>query len=321
MFSAARIPLKTLTLLAYPIGTFWYAADRYHRGIAWNNIFNAFSGEMTDSQCRLIARKSFIQLTRVALELPALFRINRRNLESFVEFYGGNHLEAALAAGRGVLFLTAHLGNWELMALATPLKFNFPVHVLVRPLDHKPLDAILTEIRTRTGNHIVDKDNSAGFVRELLRRNQIVAILLDQNASWYEGVYVPFFGRTACTNKGLALFALRYGATVLPAFNVRQRDGRYKIMFEPPVNLVRTGDIGRDVVENTRIFNEIIEKYIRMAPDNWLWVHRRWRIKDIPESARGKIRGIGSIRDAGIEDRKERRKEGNHKFQAPNLKQ
>jgi KDO2-lipid IV(A) lauroyltransferase len=300
MLSGSRIPRKLLTRLAHPIGTFWYAADRYHRDIALSNMINAFPGEMTASQCRRIVQKNFIQLTRVALELPSLFRLDRRNLESYAGFCGENHLRAALTGGKGVLFLTAHLGNWELMALATPLKFDFPVHVLVRPLDHKPLDAIFKEIRTLTGNRIVDKDNSAGLVRELLRRNQIVAILLDQNASWYEGVYVPFFGRTACTNKGLALFALRYGATVLPAFNVRQKDGRYKIMFEPPVNLVRTGDIGRDVVENTRIFNEIIEKYIRMAPDNWLWVHRRWRIKDIPESARRKMRGIGNIRDVGM---------------------
>ncbi len=291
MVAGSRIPRKTLTLLAHPIGTFWYAADRYHRKIALNNMMNAFSSEMTASQCRSVVRKNFIQLTRVALELPSLCRLNRRNVESYVEFSGVANLRDALSKGTGVLFLSAHLGNWELMALAVPLYFNFPVHVLVRPLDHKPLDTTLTEIRSRTGNRILDKNNSAQYIRKLLRHNQLVAILLDQNASWYDGVYVPFFGRTACTNRGLALLAIRYGATVLPAFNIRQKDGRYKIMFDPVVELVRTGDFTRDVVENTRKFNEIIERYIRMAPDNWLWVHRRWRIKPIPEAAKNRIKG------------------------------
>jgi len=293
--AASYIPRNLLTLLAYPVGRIWYALDRYHRGIAADNLLRAYGREMTPSRCRRLIQANFVQLVRVALELPSLLRITEGNLDSYVEFSGERHLKTALAEGRGVLFLTAHLGNWELMGLATPLKFKFPVHIMVRPLDHKPMDAVLTEIRSRTGNTVIDKDRSAGLVRERLRRNQIVAILLDQNASWYEGVYVPFFGRTACTNKGLALFAIRYGATVLPAFNIRQKNGRYKIMFEPAVDLVRTGDITRDIVENTERFNALIEKYIRMAPDNWLWVHRRWRIKGIPEPARKKIRGVGDL--------------------------
>jgi len=285
------IPRRILTLFAYPAGIIWYTIDRNHRKIAFDNMMKAFTDEITPSRCRRLVIANFIQLSRVALELPSLLRFNFQNMDSYVEFSGEEHPKAALAKGKGVFFLTAHLGNWEMMALATPLKFNFPAYIMARPLDHKPMDAVLTEIRTRTGNIVIDKDNSAGRLRELLRQNQVIGILLDQNASWFEGVYVPFFGRVACTNKGLAMLAIRYGATVVPAFNIRQKNGRYKIMFDPPVKLIRTGDLGRDIVENTRRFNEIIEKYIRLGPENWLWVHRRWRIKDIPESARKKVRG------------------------------
>jgi len=138
----------------------------------------------------------------------------------------------------------------------------------------------------------LDKDKSAAEVSALLRKNQVVGILLDQNSSWYEGVYVPFFGKTACTNKGLAMFAIRYGAKVIPVFNVRLRDGRYRVIFNPPLDLVHSGNVSNDIVENTARFNKVIEDHIRMAPDNWLWVHRRWRIKKIPARARQKIKGL-----------------------------
>jgi KDO2-lipid IV(A) lauroyltransferase len=153
------------------------------------------------------------------------------------------------------------------------------------------MDKVLTEIRSRTGNVVLNKDKSAVAVMELLQKNQIVGVLLDQNSSWYEGVYVPFFGRVACTNKGLAMFALRYGATVVPVFNIRMKDGRYRIIFRPPVDMVRTGNISRDIVETTALYNRIIESHIKMAPDNWLWIHRRWRIKTIPTPARRKLKG------------------------------
>jgi Kdo2-lipid IVA lauroyltransferase/acyltransferase len=287
------IPRRIMTLFAYPVGTIWYAIDGRHRKIAFDNMMKAFTDEITPARCRRLVKANFIQLTRVVLELPSLLRLNLQNIDSYVEFSGENHLKTALAEGKGVIFLTAHLGNWEMMGLAMPLKFGFSdqAHAMARPLDHKPMDAVLTEIRTRTGNRVIDKDKSAGLVGGLLRQNQKIAILLDQNASWFEGVYVPFFGRVACTNKGIAMLAIRYGAVVVPMFNIRQKNGRYKVMFDPPVKLIRTGDLGQDIVENTRRFNDIIEKYIRLAPENWLWVHRRWRIKGIPEYARKKVRG------------------------------
>ncbi|MEW6673998.1 MAG: lysophospholipid acyltransferase family protein [Thermodesulfobacteriota bacterium] len=288
----ARIPRKQLVGLARPLGRLWYAIDHYHRRIASDNLSSAFGRELSPAGIRSLARDNFVQLVRVMLEIPSLLNLSKENLDTYVEFSGLEHFEAALARGTGVLVLTAHLGNWELMAVATALKYEIPFHVMVRPLDYTPMDRVLTEIRSRTGNRVLDKDKSAAEVSTLLRENQVVGILLDQNSSWYEGVYVPFFGKTACTNKGLAMFAMRYGATVLPAFNIRQPDGRYRVIISPPVDLVRSGNVGDDIVENTSCFNKIIEDHIRLAPDNWLWVHRRWRIKKIPERVRRKIKGV-----------------------------
>ena len=294
---ASFIPRKIVSFIARPVGTVLFRLDRYHRKIALDNIAKAFKDELSPAACHALAQSNIIQLVRVALELPSLLRLEKDNMHDYMEICGEENVKKALDRGKGVLFLTAHLGNWELMASAFPLAFNIPVHAMARPLDHLPMEAVLKEIRTRTGNSVIDKDNSADIVGELLRKNQMIAILLDQNASWYEGVYVPFFGRTSCTNKGLALFALRYGATVVPAFNTRLADGRYRAVYHPPVSLIKTGDIGRDIVENTALFNRIIEENIRTAPDNWLWVHRRWRIKPIPEVVRKKIKGNVDLKD------------------------
>lgn len=282
----AIIPRGLLVCLAVPLGRIWYLLDPYHRGIAFDNMLKAFSGEIDKDRICHMVKSNFVQLVRVVLEIPSLLKLSKDNIDSYVVFSGQRYVREALLQGKGILFLSAHLGNWELATLATPLKFDLSINALVRPLDFSPMDKVLTEIRSRTGNKVLDKDKSASLIRPMLKKNQVIGIMLDQNASWYEGVYVPFFNRLSCTNKGLALFAMRYGATVLPVFNIRQKDGRYRIMFEPPVSLVRSDDLRHDLVENTVLFNTIIEKYVRMAPDNWLWIHRRWRIKDIPETAK-----------------------------------
>lgn len=288
----APVPRRLMNRIAILLGIFWYHVDKHHRGIAIDNMSRAYGDEMGGAEVQKRVRATFLQLTTAALEIPSLLRLNRENLDAYVRFSGTRHLQDALSGGKGLLFLTAHLGHWELMGLATSLKFAIRTNVLVRPLDFAPMDKVLNEIRGRTGNTVVDKIRSVRVIGRVLERGGILTILLDQNASWYDGVYVPFFGRTACTNRGFALFALRYDPVVLPIFNIRQTDGRYNIIFDRPVPLIRTGDINRDIVQNTAHFNRIIEKHIRMAPDNWLWLHRRWRLKEIPERARAKMAAL-----------------------------
>ncbi|MBF0120885.1 MAG: lysophospholipid acyltransferase family protein [Desulfobacterales bacterium] len=273
----SMIHRSLMTKLAYPIGMIWYKIDRRHREIATNNMIIAFGSEWSIEKINKTVKANFVQLSRVALELFSLLRVTKENLDSYIVFSGEEHLYNALSKGKGIIILTAHLGNWELMAISTPLKFNITFNVMGRALDYKPMDKMINEIRTRTGNIVVDKNKSADKVASLLRENKIIGILMDQHAAPYEGVYVPFFGKIDCSNKGVALFAMRYGAIILPAFNIRQEDGRYKVIFDQPIEVARTGDLSKDLVENTANFNKIIEKYIRMAPDNWFWVHRRWK--------------------------------------------
>ncbi len=293
---AGLFPRRFMVKLAFPLGRLWWGLDRNHRRIALNNLERAFAATHDRSQVYAIARANFVQLVRVALELPSLFRLNRTNLDAYATFEGLENVDKVRQSGKGILIFTAHLGNWELMALALSLKFESASYLLVRPLDFEPVDRILSRLRKRTGNILLDKIRSARIIGKLLQKKETVSILMDQNASWYDGVYVPFFGRTACTNKGLALFASRYDAEVLPIFNIRLPDGRYKIMIDAPVKLVRSQDVGKDVVANTAQFNRIIEKHIRLAPDNWMWVHRRWRLKPVPARVKKKLAHIKELK-------------------------
>jgi KDO2-lipid IV(A) lauroyltransferase len=118
-----------------------------------------------------------------------------------------------------------------------------------------------------------------GQILRLLKEGKTVGILLDQNMAWQEGVFVDFFGELACTNTGVALLALKTGAAVLPVFNIREEDGRYRAVIEPEVSLIRTGDKQSDVLQNTQRFTRIIEGYIRNYPNHWLWVHQRWKTR------------------------------------------
>jgi len=283
------VPRRWMAAAAKPLGDLWRTVDRRHRGIATKNVSLAYRLPEDDPFVRSTVKQCFRHLATVALELGSLYRINENNLDDHVVMHGVEHLKEASAQGKGVLFLTGHYGNWEIMALAAGACLGVPLHITARPLDFVPLDIWLARMRERTGNTLVDKNRAAAKIAALLRKNGNVAIMLDQNASWYDGVYIPFFGRVACTNKGMALFALRTGAAVVPAFSRRRPDGRYDVEIHPPLYVERTGDLKADVVRETERFTRVIEEEVRKDPSQWMWVHRRWRIKGIPEHVRRRM--------------------------------
>jgi len=278
MDMAAALPLRVNCKLAEFLGRVWFQVDRRHRKIALNNLKIAWGNELSENERRTIARRNFIHLAQVLLELPYLKKLTPDRLDGFVTFDGIEHFKNALQKGRGVLLLASHFGNWELMALAFSLRYR-PINIVVRPLDNPFLDNLITKIRTGGGNQLIPKKGSVRKMLRLLSAGEVVALLLDQNPAWYEGVFVPFFNEIACTNKALSTIALRTGAPVIPAFNVRQPDGSYRIFGEPEVVLARSGDTTRDIEENTAKFNKIIETYVRRYPEQWFWVHQRWKTR------------------------------------------
>ena len=196
-----------------------------------------------------------------------------------VIYEGFENFQTALDRGKGVLFLTAHLGAWELSAFAHSLH-GHPLHVVMRPMDNALLDQMIRTYRTMHGNKTVDKDD---FVRGLIgamRAGETVGILMDTNMTPPQGIFVDFFGIPACTASGMARIALRTDAAVVPGFTVWDPILRkYRLKFDPAVELIRTGNDEADIMANTALFTKIIEDYVRKYPGQWLWVHRRWKTR------------------------------------------
>jgi KDO2-lipid IV(A) lauroyltransferase len=275
------IPFKTAILAGKALGSIAYHIPMSRKYVALENIRKSFP-YMTEAEAKRLLRHVFIHFGRVLLEIPHIRKLTRKNLIDYADFAGEENLEDALSKGKGVFVLTAHFGNWELMCAAVSLRLGRAA-VVARPLDFVPMDRVINGLRSRFGAVVIPHKAAARRIIGTLRENMPIGIMLDQKVDWYEGAFVPFFGRWACTNKGLAVLALRTGAPVVPAFSVRQDDGRYRIIFEEEVELHRTGDKLRDVEDNTESFTRIIERYIRKNPDHWFWFHKRWNTKNYCE--------------------------------------
>ncbi len=247
------------------------------RRAGMRNLALAFPDKSRRERARIL-RGVFTSFGRQLAEVCRFPKYTRENVGKVVVYDGFENFERALARGKGVLFLTAHLGAWELSAFTHSLH-GHPLNVVMRPLDNVYLDRLTRRYRTMHGNSMVDKDD----VRALLsavKAGETVGILMDTNMTPPQGVFVDFFGIPACTASGLARIALRTDAAVIPGFTIWDPVLRkYRLRFDPPVNLVRTGDDDADAIANTALFTKIIENYVRQYPDQWLWVHRRWKTR------------------------------------------
>ncbi|MFQ5586462.1 MAG: lysophospholipid acyltransferase family protein [Thermodesulfobacteriota bacterium] len=280
-----QLPLPLLQAAGRGLGRLAYRIDRRHRDIALANLTMAFGRERSRRELASIAVRLFENLGMNMMEFSRLPWLKRGNLKGYVRCEGLEHLEKALRRGKGVIFITGHLGNWELMAAWYGLK-GYPVDVVVRDLDSPLVDDFVRWVRTRSGNRVVPKRRSMRELLRTLRGGGIVGILLDQNVTWSEGVFVNFFGKLACTNKGAALLAVASGAPVVPTFIVRKGRG-HRIIVGREIEVVNSGDRRSDVIENTCRFTRAIEDMVRRYPDQWFWIHQRWKSRPENDPRRG----------------------------------
>lgn len=272
------LPRPAARAFAIALALIIYRLHGRLRRVGMRNLELAFPQKSVAERKRIL-RGEFISLGRQLAEVCRFPKYTRENVEEVVVYDGLENYEQAYARGRGVLFVTAHFGGWELSAFAHSLH-GHQVNIVMRPMDNEYLDRLIQGYRTMHGNKTVGKDD---FVRGLLgamKAGETVGILMDTNMTPPQGVFVDFFGIPACTASGLARIALKTDAAVVPGFTIwDEKLGKYRLRFDPAIELVRSGDLEADIVANTQQFTKVIEDYVRRYPEQWLWVHRRWKTR------------------------------------------
>ncbi len=237
--------------------------------------------DKSETERRKLLRSTFENLGRLLGEFSHLPRATPEKLRQLIEYdqVGLAHLREAEKNHRGVIFLTGHVGSWELLSFGWSA-LEYPISFLVRPIDNPLIEDMIERVRTRFGNRPIDKKNAARQSLRVLREGGTLGILSDLNTQPHEGVFVPFFGKLACTTAGIATLALKTDAVVIPTCAVWNKERqRYFFHGDPPVELVRTGDQRKDVELNTARFAAAMERMVRLYPDQWLWIHKRWKTR------------------------------------------
>jgi len=259
-----------------------YHLHRRLRRVGMRNLELAFP-QKPPKERRTILRGVYVSLGRLLGEVCLFPHYAAADASQVAVYQGIENFEAAEQRGKGVLFLTGHFGGWEIGSFFHSL-MGHPMQIVVRPLDNPYVDALVARYRGLHGNTMIGKNEFARGLIAAMRKNATVGILMDTNMTPPQGVFVNFFGIPACTASGLARVALHTGAAVVPAFTIWDEVLRkYRVEFDPALELVRTGNDDADAVANTALFTNVIEDYVRRYPDQWLWVHRRWKTRPAGE--------------------------------------
>jgi len=272
-----RIPLAGRRAVFTGLARLVYHLSLKHRLITIHNLTRSFP-EKSPEDIVEIAKASYGSFALFMAELPDLYSLNDHNIDQWVKVKGLDHYEKALRKGKGVLLISGHFGNWEFGCFALAILSEPPVF-MGRRMDSNFVEEVITYPRKLLGIETLNKENAMRPALRLLKSGKAIKLLIDQNVSALEGVFIDFFGRPACTTSGVALMAMRTGAAVLPIFTTRMPDGSYLTEIGEEIATVETGDRQTDIVANTQNYASVIENQIRKYPKQWLWLHQRWKTK------------------------------------------
>lgn len=273
----SRLPVWFAEFCSNLLGLLWFKIDKRHRTVALENLTHSFGHEMGPKQLELTAKQVFKNIAAIIFEVAWGQKFSKEAFLSHFTIKGLEHIRAAHAKGRGVLVLTCHMGNFEMLTPAI-YKTGLKGYVIYRSLDFKPLDRLIQRIRRRFGVSVIPTQGAFKQVETALSKGDIVATLLDTNVSWHKGVFINFFGRPACTNQGLAILALKSKAPVVPVYTVR-KNRKFTIEFLPEISTVETDDPIKNLEINTENYSKFIESVVRKYPDQYFWIHNRWKTK------------------------------------------
>ena len=261
--------------LVRSLAALWYRLDRRHRRITLANLELAYGEALSPEARERLARLVFCHFVRFAWEMLELLLAPLSVIRRKVVIVGEEHAQAAAALGRGIVAIAAHAGNWEYTVMGYGLKYR-PVAVVGREMDHPWAARLVRHLRQRGGNAMVAKQQGLKGILGHLRQNRSVGIIIDQNTTTEGGLLVDFFGRAARTTPVAALLARR-GVPVLPTLSRRLLDGRHLMVILPPLPLVKTADAQADIQRHLEAQSRVIEAWVRTCPEQWLWLHRRWK--------------------------------------------
>lgn len=277
VFFMGKIPVPAADLLAGVLGRIWFFVDRRHREITLDNLTRAFGREWPEKKIVHTARQVFVSIASMLFEVAWSTRLSKRKLLSHFTIQGMPHVTEAHAKGRGVVVITCHMGNFE-MLIPVIDGTGFDGYAIYRTLDFAPLERLMRDLRQRFGVTMIPMRGASRKLEKILASGGVVGTLIDQNVDWYKGVFVDFFGRPACTNSGLAKLVMKTRAPVIPMYTIRQKR-RFVIRFLPEVPVAVTGDSIKDIETNTQRFTAAVETMIRQCPDQYFWVHNRWKTR------------------------------------------
>jgi KDO2-lipid IV(A) lauroyltransferase len=275
------LPRRLCLAAGRSIGLLAFRLDRKHRAVALGNLTIAFGKERPPSELAALAKKAFKRLGSDFADILKVSGYSREKVLRLIMIEGRNNMENALAQDKGVLLFSAHFGNWE-FAPASLTEIG-RLWVVARALDNPFLEKELGRMRMKLGAGIINKFGAARPILQALGRNEIVAILIDQNVLRSQAVFVDFFGKAAATTPSLAAFHLKTGAPLVPIFVHPGRGGRYVVKIREPLSVPSSGSMEEDVLKITQLCTKIIEHEIRQNPELWFWVHKRWNTRPVDE--------------------------------------
>jgi len=272
------LPRPVARAVGAGLGTVVWALLGRLRRVGLRNLEMAFP-EKTEAEREVILRGVYRSLGWQLAEFCKMSRYTAAEASKFIRYEGLENYLAAKVKGKGVFVLTGHLGAWELSSFYHSL-VGYPMSMVIRRLDNPLVDEFVNGIRSLHGNTVIPKDDFARGLLTAMHRGETVGILMDTNMTPPQGVFVPYFGVEACTASGLARVAMKSGAAVLPGFLIwEESEKKYVLRFGRELDVVMSGDAAADVVANTALFTRTIEGYVRRYPEQWLWVHRRWKTR------------------------------------------
>jgi KDO2-lipid IV(A) lauroyltransferase len=271
-----NLPQSLKERLAGALATLWYRLDRRHREITRRNLEFAYGPEMSPEERERLARRVFRHFVLFGWEVLEMLLAPLSRIRRKVVILGEENLAAALAQGRGAIVIAAHAGNWEYTVLGYGLQYR-PEAVVGRELDHPWGRALARYLRQRGGNVMVDKQRGLKAILAQLKQNRSVGIVIDQNTTTEGGLLVDFFGKPARTTPVAAILARHRDIPVVPAFSRRLADGRHLMVIFPPLPLEKTRDANADILRHLQLQSRALEAWVRACPEQWLWLHRRWK--------------------------------------------